>query len=144
MIGIEIIVVGHSQNVSRQGVEPGRVLVDRKGVVPQADALISMYVGKGIPVGWGIQRQPLILHHAQTGFCYLVLMQQIFEAKYQPGDREMGVLCPKIGEVRVQLRIPDVVIGPFLLQHHGDTALGQQAGGMALIVHPAGQDAVGK
>ncbi len=103
-----------------------------------------MYVGKGIPVGWGILRQPLILDHAQTGFCYLVLMQQIFEAKYQPGDREMGVLRPKIGEVRVQFRIPDVVVDMFFLQHHGDTALGQQAGGMALIVHPAGQDAVGK
>ena len=68
---------------------------------------------RGIAVGWGILRQPLILDHAQTGFCYLVLMQQIFEAKYQPGDREMGVLRPKIGEVRVQFRIPDVVIGPL-------------------------------
>lgn len=42
LFGVEVIVVGQAQDVGRQSVQPGRVLVDRQGVVPYPDIVNAL------------------------------------------------------------------------------------------------------
>lgn len=122
---IAVVIIWYPQNIACQRVQPGRVFIDRQGVVAQADTSIAVHIGKRIAVKNGVLLQTLILHYADAASGNLAGVRHILEAEYQARNGEVPILCIKISEIGVQLRIANEVVGKLFLHHNRDAVLRQ-------------------